>query len=428
MATFINEELIINNNAFKFEDTLNSQYTRFLDKPLTFVTYYTINNVETTVDEGLQNIEDLLGQNSPLRFNKVNSLPVYGLDEIEPMLSDEEEGLTSEFDSELVLLPNTVTPKPNDFFIFNHVRGNFLFMVTNVSYDTIKSNNFYKISYTLKFINDQELSKLERQTVDNFDCVYKNIGTEDKCLIASSDNKKIKEFLKKQDELTKMYFILFYDEKTNSLLLKDEYCTIYDKYLSHFIMESTMLSNQHDYKTILFMNEDYSNLFPIEYEKSIYRVIEKRDKSKVPEKIKFFRDEISFPESAFNMLRIRNVKSVRFGEHKFLLTNDYINPDLLRYIKENILEEVITTTIGGTTVIHNGQATIEGGATTSEKIELSPIYRIIVKYFNNIDNKLYIDDVRNIDMGLLDYNLETYILIPIILYIMYNAYKTFVSK
>lgn len=428
MANFINEELFINNNAFRYENSLNSQYTRFLDKPLTFVTYYTISNVETTVDEGLQNIECLLGNNSPLRFNKINSLPVYGLDEIAPDLSDEEEGLTSEFDSELVILPGTVVPKPNDFFIFNHVKGNFLFMVTSISYDTIKSNNFYKIGYTLKFINDEELSKLEKQTVDNFDCIYKNIGTEDKCLIASEDNKIMKEFIAKRDELTKMYFILFYNENTNSLSIREEFCTTYDKYLSHFIMNTKMLSNQNDYRTTMMLNEDYTNLFPIEYEKSLYRIVEKRDKSKLPEFIKFFRDEFAYPESVFNMLRMRNVKSVRFGENKYTLTSDYINPDLLRYIKDNILEEVITTTVGGTTVIHNGTAVIEGGTTTTETKQLSAIYRIIVRYFNNTDNKLFIDDIRNIDIGNINYDLETFILVPIILYIMYDAYKSFVSN
>ena len=38
MATFIKEEQMINNNAFMYEDKLNSQYTRFLERPPVFVT------------------------------------------------------------------------------------------------------------------------------------------------------------------------------------------------------------------------------------------------------------------------------------------------------------------------------------------------------------------------------------------------------
>ena len=149
MARFIDEEKIINNNAFVYEEKLNSQYTRFLERPPTFVTYYSINTIESVVDEGFLNVERLLGKNSPIKFNKIEHFPVYGLDMITPDLSEDEEGLTTSYNGDLIILPNTIAPSPNDFFIINHLDKNIIFMVTEVDYDTIKSNIFYKIGFTL---------------------------------------------------------------------------------------------------------------------------------------------------------------------------------------------------------------------------------------------------------------------------------------
>ena len=43
MGGFVfDEQNFINNNAFKFEDRLNTQVARFLDKSPTYVTYYNI--------------------------------------------------------------------------------------------------------------------------------------------------------------------------------------------------------------------------------------------------------------------------------------------------------------------------------------------------------------------------------------------------
>ena len=56
MAQFImNEEKFFQENVTKYEDKLRSPLNRFIDKTPTFVTYYHIDNENTTVDQGLQN-------------------------------------------------------------------------------------------------------------------------------------------------------------------------------------------------------------------------------------------------------------------------------------------------------------------------------------------------------------------------------------
>ena len=77
---FPGEQNFLNNNIFKFEDRINSQYTRFLDRPPTYTTYYKINDIESTVDTGFNNIERMLGQNSPINYNEIKNFPIYNID------------------------------------------------------------------------------------------------------------------------------------------------------------------------------------------------------------------------------------------------------------------------------------------------------------------------------------------------------------
>lgn len=431
MATFIKEEQMINNNAFMYEDKLNSQYTRFLERPPVFVTYYSISDVESMADLGFQNVEAILGGNSPIRFNKIESFPVYGLDRVILNLEDDEEGLTTSYDSELIILPNTIEPTPHDFFIINHIQTPVLFMVTEVSLDTIKSNNFFKIGFTMKSLNPDGLQKIEKQVVDNFDCIFKNIGTEDKCLIRSEDHIKVNNFLKKFDEISEKYFMLFYDEPTNSLLYQDTYYKLYDAYLTEFITRNKILQNAHDYRTITLMNEDYSRLFPIKYEKSIYRSIEKKSKERLPNTSTFIRLPFESGESVFVLRRIKNVMSVNFGnEHEFhnyeCTGETYLSQTLLHAIKFNDF---------------NNYGIVQGEEdimplSDSDNVDsnmgvyplINPIYTIIVKYFNNIENGLYDEDINNIDADDIEYTFDSFITTGILLFIMVDAYRKYIKN
>lgn len=431
MAVFINEEQMINNNAFLYEDKLNSQYTRFLERPPVFVTYYSINNVESMADNGFQNVERIIGSNSPIRFNKIEHFPVYGLDRVILNLEDDEEGLTTSYDSELIILPNTVAPNPNDFFVINHIKTPVLFMVTEVSLDSIKSNNYYKIGFTMKSLNPEGLEKIDTQVLDNFECVFKNIGTEDKCLIRSDDYIKLNNFMKKFDEISDKFFMLYYDEPSNSLLYQDTYCKLYDAYLTEFITKNKILQNPHDYKTIILNNEDYSKLFPIRYEKSIYRSIEKKSKNRIPDVINFIRLPIDSGESVFVLRRIRNVMSINFGdEHQFhsqtCVGETYIDPDLIKAIKNNDLNDYKgIDEVTGVMPISTDE-NVDTGFTRYPLI--NPVYRIIVKYFNNIENGLFDEDINCIDVDDIDYDLKSFVITPILLFILADAYRKFIKN
>ena len=57
MGFKFNERDFINNNIFKYEDKLNTQFSRFQEQTPMYVTWYNICINESTVDLGFANVE-----------------------------------------------------------------------------------------------------------------------------------------------------------------------------------------------------------------------------------------------------------------------------------------------------------------------------------------------------------------------------------
>lgn len=272
MGYLLSEEEFLNNNIFKFEDRMNSQYSRFLDRTPTYVTYYNISNVNSTVDNGFESVEQILGDNSPIRFNKVENFPIYGIDQIVLDLADDEEGLTTDYDGDAVILPNTVKPLPGDFFVINHLSIKVQFMVTDIKYDTIKSNNFYKISYTLKSISEPK--QIEKQVSDKFKCIVDNIGTEEKCLIKEDEYYLLQDLANEYERLAETFKLFFYNEKYNLFMTKESGIIFYDPYMTIFLKNNKIFSSKDNYKTLHPEIIGPVNVLNIQYNSSIYHSLE----------------------------------------------------------------------------------------------------------------------------------------------------------
>lgn len=331
MGYIINDKDFINDNIFKFEKRLESQYTIFLDKNPTFVTYYHINNANSIADSGLLNVEEILGPQSPIEFQKINDFPIYGIDQIQIDLAEEDEGLNGSYSGEGIILPNTIKPLPNDYFLISYLDQSYAFMITNIAYDTIKSNNFYRIEFYLKSISDAVKDLLENQTLEKYNCIFKNIGTDDKCLIEEDICELILRVNKAYKNIVERYITLFYSKKFNSLLFNDFSHFNYDKYLTHFVNKYGLLNEKDDYNTIVLSNQDDGLFFLNEYDESFYTVLEDCDLSSV-RCCKYTHRPITYDQSIFLLYNLDNVRSVLFID---IGQNDYIEPSTIEKILTN---------------------------------------------------------------------------------------------
>lgn len=331
MGFLFDERAFINENAILHESRIVSQYSRFLDKSPTYVTYYNVSNIESTADLGFLNIEKLLGDTSPLRFNKINNLPMYGIEEIIPDLNLDEEGMNVSFDGDAILLPNTVKPKPNDFFTIQYLDKSIIFMVTRPEPDTIRSNGYFKVSYTLKYLNSDKLKDLDRQTVDEFDCFTENIGTEEKVLMRSADVGIIKQLNDITTKIADYYKILFFDTRYNSFLfpVPNSKLRLYDRVLTEFITRNKLFAGRKGYETIHLTREDESYNLQMEYHHSLFRAIEQNRRDLIQDEYYYMRGYVNNITSAFYHWSDSSIRTTMLNVGNEL----YIRPELLDLFK-----------------------------------------------------------------------------------------------
>ena len=402
MGFKFDEKLLVNNNIFKYEDKLNSAFTRFLETTPTYVTYYNINTIESTVDLGFVNVDKILGPTSPLRYSEVKNLPIYGMEAIQLDIDEGDEGLNSSYDGELIILPDTITPYPDDFFILEHKGYNFLFRVTGVNYDTIKSNNFYKISFTIKYVTPEDSKKILDQVTNKYTCIVDNIGTEDKCIIEDGMYALLMRMKDIYEEISNRYKLFYYSKKYNVIMYYecDYKYGVYDRYINHFIQKHGLLYDRTTHRTIYLNNEDDSCCFPLEYDTSIFRTFESRKNIKRFPYLKYRLQDIVNLYSVFKYYSAR-VQSVRFKNG----TKEYLPFKLIDAIVSGEIPEN-----------DNGYLFDEGD-------------KLIVKYMND-----QIDSIYNIDFDDLEEfsyftpTFENMIKVPLLLYVMKGYYKLFIKK
>lgn len=278
MAILVDEKRMVENNIFEFEDKLKSPTSRFMDTTPTYVTYYHINADESTTDEGFRDVASILGHRSPLKFKKITNFPIYGMDQVVLNLQDSDQGLDTEFNGDALILPNTIKPLANDFFTIPYLHDAYVFRVTEIAYDTIMPDNFYKIGFQLEYIDPEKEELLEKQSNESYTCVLDNIGTENKCLIESDVMLKVEKVRAMYDDIASTYMTLFYNE-THNCLLGDLGLgqTLYDPFMTEFVNRHALFNKKHDLKTVIFTDELEDKFHRLKYEKSVYKFIERRD-------------------------------------------------------------------------------------------------------------------------------------------------------
>lgn len=99
-------------NITSFYGTLldNSFYNLNDRKPV-IVTYYNINKDYSSLDPGAKIAYDNIGDNTPLRFNKIDDFIIYGFNKIELQTEIEEFGYeANKIEGDCFVLPNTIVP------------------------------------------------------------------------------------------------------------------------------------------------------------------------------------------------------------------------------------------------------------------------------------------------------------------------------
>ena len=382
-------------------DLLKNPYYLFTDKKGTPVEYYNLNTTRSTLDEALQIPYSNLGSDSPLRFNLIHAFYLYGLDRIQYSVDNGELGLESgEIAGDAIILPNTITPYPGDYFSINMIDQKYLFRVIEAVPDTFNNGaNYWRISYVLQHLADDRIKEL---VVGEFNFVSGNIGTNYASIIQTKKYDVAKALDDAAVNLKRYFKALYYNNKVQTFTFIYLYLInpnrmssdfFYDPYMIEFIIANKVLANSGDkyeyidHKTVLRAE------FPIKYSHSIWKVLETREMEELP--------SCTSQSNAQYITDPATIFSTRY-ERYFELT--YGKPNAALEIYAPSLDILDPQAIGH---ILNNQLFDQSSKYAK--------YNILVKYFNH--EQLGVEDL--IPLGHLDEadnTAENYFLIPMLIF------------
>lgn len=331
MPIKINEMNAINENAFIYEDRIKSPSARLLDTTQTYTNYFHINNNETTTDAGFIDVEEYLGNRSPVRFGKIENFPIYGLEQIVIQLQEDDIGLDGNYEGEAIILPGTIKPVQNDFFTIPILKDSYVFRVTDIQYDNVMPDNFYKITFKLEYIDSDYIKQLEEQTVDEYVCVLDNYGTEEKCIIEKSCFTKVKEIQNMYQEIIEFYKALFYNERHNVFLGDGEMGRkVYDPLQTEFINKHQLFNEKSNLECLILTDEVEDPQRKLKYAKSMYRLFEIRDLKLLTPFKYTLRDSITLHESSFYRWHEKRIDVMDIPNHipstaKQILSDEFVD-------------------------------------------------------------------------------------------------------
>ena len=296
------EQSMIENNIFKYEQRLKSQTNKYIENGALLTTFFNISENATTVDRGLRDIDKIFGHNSPLRFNRILNFPVYGFGAANPENSDEI-GITDiNIDGECQVLPSTIVPHPNDFFIINHLKMKGVFQVTDVKYDSMKVEGYYKITYRLHSTSDEILENLEKQTVGTYHCDLNAMGTDVNPIIKQDDFIKRGQIQQMVNAMIQSYRAMFYDERHNCFLLyhQDLGTRWFDMCGNEFMAKHSIMNPENSGTVIILHEKIRDRQLSLFYNNSVYNWLELGCPKRFLQKFYFLlNDAAGWPDSSF---------------------------------------------------------------------------------------------------------------------------------
>ena len=294
MAKIISAEKspFMNKAAEIYSKQKTSQFSKYLQKNPVFVTYYAINQQLSRADTGTGSVKEQIGTSSPIRYNEIKEFPVYNLSDMKPDIqNDETEGLDINMDlSGIVILPNTITPCPDDFLYVKMPGMSYgvLLRVTEFEFNSIQSNDYYTINCELRATDTKSgysktYIQLQKQVVEKYSCIFENIGTEDKCLIQDTELAKANSTLELINLLKDSFYDTYYDRDIGTFVYRDFSSGVnpiyyYDLYLIKFIIDSKIYDDVSGERCVTLSLDDvlpinFGNL----YRRSLWYAILQKD-------------------------------------------------------------------------------------------------------------------------------------------------------
>ena len=378
------------------QSRMDNPYYVFSGKSGTPVTYYNINIKKSTLDQGTRNTYDHIGENSPLRFNKINNFQIYGIDKIQLDYNVGEFGVESPVEGEAFILPNTIIPCVDDMFLINYLLDKpVIFRVNKVTIDTLDTGaNFYKINYYIDRVDETALYSLNhKQLIKEYNYMPGNAGSNFIAIIEASDSDLVDKINERLDSLREYYINLFFKANIQTFVYPYNDMNIYDPYLIEFMIRNGIYSSS-DNKYYMYISQAVHrpDTFAIEYDHTIFKDIENRDHN--------LRTNSCYPVPVHdpNSLLVDRMEDY-FELSINILNRPYENP--INWLDMDLFDKITENTLYDT------------------DDESAPLYRnIIIQWMNNSDYQVTENELKYFDKVNWFYDKKYFYEIPILIYML----------
>ena len=273
------ENALVDQQMYKYDKWIHSRINKYTGSGRTLVTYYNIDEQNTTTSLGLDEAYQILGTDSPLRYRKVDNVILIGFSPLNPENGSVASTNIRDYNlnGEAFIIPGTIMPKENDFFIVNHLRMTHIIRVTEVTQDGLNTDGSYRITYALYSTSPQDLQQLNSQVVGDYVMDLQTIGGEDLTPVIGKEDYELRSrLIRMVDDMVENYKANYYDNTHNCFLLHLNGRTLYDMCGNAFMARnSVMIRDNGSRNIVLIENKLYDRDLQHHYQRSPYKWIER---------------------------------------------------------------------------------------------------------------------------------------------------------
>ena len=293
MAKLIyDENVLVDQQMYKYDKFLHSRINKYTGNSRTLVTYFNINDKETSLSFGMETHYAVLGKDSPLRFDKIENMALLGFTQLTPEESNASSTNVRNYSlsGDAFVIPGTILPKENDFFIVNHLNMNHLFRVTHVTQDGLNTDGSYKIDYVLYSSDMKEIQYLYDQVVGTYIMDLQTIGGEDLTPVIGKEDYELRSrLIEMVEDMTENYISRFYNQTHNCFILNLNGQSLFDLCGNMFMAKhGVMINDNSSGNIVLNPNKVRTPLIDSMYQRSPYKWIERDAPLRYLESFKYY--------------------------------------------------------------------------------------------------------------------------------------------
>ena len=298
------ENALVDEQIYKYDKFLHSRVNKYTGSGRTLVTYYSIHDSQTTHSLGFNDAYQIIGRDSPLRYQRIKNMVLLGLTPLSP-----ENGNTGNttvrnynLNGNAFIIPGTVMPKENDFFIVNHIHMTHLIRITEVTQDGLNTDGSYQVAYSLYSTTPSDIEQLNRQVVGDYIMDLQTIGGEDLTPVIGKEDYELRSrLIRMVDDMVENYTANYYDHTHNCFILRLNGRGLFDMCGNAFMAKHGLIIRDNANENIV-LNENKLNTYMLNhhYQRSVYKWIERDAPIRYLQRFKYrIEQSMSFVNSSF---------------------------------------------------------------------------------------------------------------------------------